>query len=441
VSLKPPESVRKLRETLHAKAKGNPGYRFYSLYDKVYRNDILHHAWQRCRANGGAAGVDGQSFEQIEAQGLERWLEGLTEELRIRTYRPQALRRVWIAKENGKQRPIGIPTIKDRVIQMATVLVIEPIFEADMPSEQYAYRSDRSALEAVDQAHWLLCQGYHQVVDADLSGYFDSIPHRELKKSLARRISDGAMLALIKMWLEMAVEETDERGRKRRTTESRRTGRGTPQGSPISPLLANIYMRRFVLGWKLLGWEQRLEARIVNFADDLVILCRGPGQEARKRMQERMERLRLCVNAEKTRVRRAPEEPFDFLGYTIGRCYKPQSGRAYIGTRPSRKRIRRVCLRIREMTGKQTRHLTAQQMVEKLNPVLRGWANYFRLGSVSKAYRIVDAHARHRLRQWLCGKCKQRGAGTRRYPEVYLHQTLGLLRLQALTTSLPWAKA
>lgn len=441
MSLKPPESVRKLRETLHAKAKGSPDYRFYSLYDKVYRKDVLEYAWRCCRANGGAAGVDRQTFEQIEAQGVEGWLDGLTEELRTRTHQPQALRRVWIAKENGKPRPLGIPTIKDRVIQMATVLVIEPIFEADLPSEQYAYRSDRSAHDAVDQAHRLLGQGYRQVVDADLSGYFDSIPHQELMKSLARRISDGAMLALIKRWLEMAVEETDERGRKRRTTESRRTGRGTPQGSPISPLLANLYMRRFVLGWKLLGWERRLEARIVNYADDLVILCRGSAQEARQRMQELMERLRLRVNAEKTRVCRAPEEPFDFLGYTFGRCYKPQSGRAYIGTHPSRKRVRRVCLRIREMTGKQTRHLSVQQMVEKLNPVLRGWANYFCLGSVSKAYRIVDAHARHRLRQWLCGKHQQRGQGSRRYPDAYVHQTLGLLRLQGLTRNFPWAKA
>jgi group II intron reverse transcriptase/maturase len=253
---------------LHAKAKGSPAYRFYVLYDKVLRKDVLTHAYACCRANGGAGGVDGQAFEDIQSYGVERWLGELTEELRNRTYRPQAVRRVWIPKPDGKQRPLGIPTVKDRVVQMAAVLVLEPIFEADLQPEQYAYRPGRSALDAVQVVHALVSTGHDEVVDADLSGYFDSIPHAELMKSVARRVSDRHLLHLIKMWLEAPVEETDERGRKQRCTRNKDTGRGTPQGAPISPMLSNLYMRRFVLGWKVLGHERRLDAHIVNYADD-----------------------------------------------------------------------------------------------------------------------------------------------------------------------------
>jgi group II intron reverse transcriptase/maturase len=248
MSLTPPPSVQKLQAALHAKAKGAPDYRFYALYDKVYRKDILRFAYDCCKSNKGAAGVDGQGFEEIEAYGVDRWLGELTQELKERTYRPAAVRRVHIPKPDGKTRPLGIPTVKDRVVQTAAVLVLEPIFEADLPPEQYAYRPDRSALDAVRHVHKLLTTGHGQVVDADLSGYFDSIPHAELMQSVARRVSDGAMLHLIKMWLVAPVEETDDRGRKQRTTRNRDQGRGTPQGAPISPLLSNLYMRRFVAG-------------------------------------------------------------------------------------------------------------------------------------------------------------------------------------------------
>ena len=350
MNLATPVSVQKLQKALHAKAKEAPGFRFYALYDKVYRQDVLAFAYRCCKANGGAAGVDGQNFEDIERYGLERWLGELAQELKSRTYQPLPVRRVHIPKPKGGQRPLGIPVIRDRVAQTAAVLVLEPIFEADLPMEQYAYRRDRGTLDAVRQVHRLINTGYGEVVDADLSSYFDSLPHAELLKSVARRVVDGAMLQLIKMWLEAAVEETDERGNRHRSTRNRDEGRGTPQGSPISPLLSNLYMRRFVLGWKKLGHEQRLEARIVNYADDLVICCRGGGEQALAAMRDLMRRLRLTVNENKTRVCRLPEEKFDFLGYTFGRCYSPQTGRAYLGTTPSKQRVQRVCAAISQLT-------------------------------------------------------------------------------------------
>jgi RNA-directed DNA polymerase len=441
MSLTPPPSVQKLQAALHAKAKGSPDYRFYALYDKVYRKDVLACAYERCKANKGAAGVDGQGFEDIEKYGLDRWLGELTQELKSRTYRPAAVRRVHIPKPEGKTRPLGIPTVKDRVVQAAAGLILEAVFEADLQPEQYAYRPNRSALDAVRHVHKLLGTGHGQVVDADLSGYFDSIPHAELMQCVARRVSDGAMLHLIKMWLEAPVEETDDRGHTQRTTRNKDQGRGTPQGAPISPLLSNLYMRRFVLGWKALGHERRLDAHIVNYADDFVICCRGSAEPALTAMAEMMSKLKLTVNPTKTHVCQMPNETFDFLGYTFGRCYSPRTGRSYIGTRPSRKRVARICDAVRQVTARSTLTLDAQTIVGKLNRMLSGWANYFCLGPVSKAYRAVQQHAQDRLRWWLCAKHKVRGRKSKQFYDQYLHQTLGLMNLCGKTASFPWADA
>src|SRR5580698_3471846 len=426
-------SVQKLQTALHAKAKESPDFRFYSLYDKVYRKDVLMYACERCKANGGAAGVDNQTFEDIEQHGLERWLDELAQELNSQTYQPQPVRRVYIPKPDGKQRPLGIPTIRDRVAQTAAMSVLEPIFEADLQPEQYAYRANRSALDAVRHVHKLINTGHRKIVDADLSSYFDSLPHCELLKSVARRIVDGAMLHLIKMWLEAPVEETDERGNQRRSTRNRDEGRGTPQGAPISPLLSNLYMRRFVLVWKKLGYEERWEAYIVNYADDLVICCRTGAEQALATMQEMMSKLKLTVNDSKTRVCALPEEKFDFLGYTFGQCYSPKTGRAYLGTIPARKRVHRICGEIREMTGRSTTSLDPVTIVTQLNRTMCGWANYFCLGPVGTAYRAVDGYATMRLRPWLRTKHKLSGRANGMFPDTHLYGDLGLVRLDKRT--------
>jgi RNA-directed DNA polymerase len=442
VSLTPPAKVQKLQESLHAKAKRAPSYRFYALYDKLYRADVLCHAYLCCQANEGAAGVDGQTFAAIMEYGLFRWLDELAEELRKKTYCPQPVRRVYIPKPDGKQRPLGIPTIKDRVVQMAALLVLEPIFEADLQPEQYAYRPGRSAMAAVTQVQALLKTGHTEVVDADLSGYFDSIPHAELMKTVARRVSDRHLLALIKAWLEMPVEESDERGRKQRTTRNRDEGKGTPQGAPLSPLLSNLYMRRFILGWKQLGHERRLDAHIVNYADDFVICCRDTAAEAMTVMRTMMGKLKLTVNETKTRLCRVPEETFDFLGYTIGRCYSPKTGTPYISVRPSAKKIQGLCRELSEQTQRgRWNWFEPEDMAGHLNRILIGWANYFCLGWVSRAYRAVTAHACHRLRQWLVGTQKVQGSIWSRFNDRHLHERLGLINLAACRHRFSWAKA
>ena len=434
-------TVQELQRALHAKAKESPAFRFYTLYDKIYRKDVLWCAWRRCLINGGAPGEDEQTFEEIERYGVTKWMDELAEELRTKQYQPQAVRRVYIPKPDGKQRPLGIPTIKDRVVETAALIVLEPIFEADLQPEQYAYREGHSAQAAVKAVHQLLIAGYREVVDADLSGYFDSIPHAELMQCVARRVSDKAVLHLIKLWLVAPVEEKDSRGRRHRTTRNKDEGRGSPQGAPISPLLANLYMRRFVLGWKVLGHQRALQACIVNYADDFVICCRRNADQAMQAMRDMMTRLKLTVNETKTHVCRVPDESFDFLGYTFGRGYAPRTGQPYIGARPSQKKVARLRRAISEQTSARWGLADPEEIVERLNLMIRGWANYFSYGSVSRAYRAVDYHARERLRQWLCRKHKVDGRGTARFPLQYGYQKLGLIELRVQRRKLPRANA
>ena len=436
------EKVQRLQRALHAKAKDAPSLRFYSLSDKVWRADVLAVAWQKVRRNGGAAGVDGETVADIEAFGVDRWLGVLARDLKAGTYRPRAVRQVLIPKkQRGKFRPLGIPCLRDRVAQTAAMLVLSPIFEADLQPEQYAYRPGRSAQDAVKRAHRLLNGGYREVVDADLSDYFGQIPHAELMRSVARRVSDGRLLGWIKAWLEMAVEEDDGHGGRRRMNRARREHKGTPQGSPISVVLSNIYMRRFIMGWKVLGHAQRFQAEIVNYADDLLVLGKTPAAEMLTVVEALMERLKLTVNAGKTHCCRVPEESIEFLGYRIGRNYRRNTGRAYIGTRPSVASVQSICRRISELTTRRDGLLPSRVIVARLNRLLDGWANYFTLGQVRPAYAAIDRHAARRLRRWLRRKHKVRSRGLVRFSDARLRQDYGLTLLQSRTTSLPWAKA
>ncbi len=397
-SLTRPDKVQRLQRVLHAKAKAEPKLRFHALADKVWRMDFLYQAWRRVRRNAGQPGVDGQSIAMVEAQGVEPWLRELSRELREGTYRPQAVRQVLIAKKQpGKFRPLGIPCLRDRVAQTSAMLVLSPIFEADLQPEQYAYRAHRSANEAVEQVHQLISRGHHEVVDADLSNYFGEIPHAELMRSIARRVSDGRMLALIKSWLTMAVAKEDGKGGRRCSNRARKEKKGTPQGAPISPLCSNIYMRRFIVGFKHLGFAQHFRAAIVNYADDFCVLGKAPAAEMLRAVKSIMEALKLPLNEQKTRCLRCPEEALEFLGYRIGWNYRPTNGSRYIGTRPSASSVKHICRHIRDLTDRQYLLLDVDQMVNRLNRVLIGWSNYFYGGQVSPAYCKVERYASERL--------------------------------------------
>jgi len=440
-NLTTPGSIQELQAALHAKAKENLGFRFYMLYDKIYRKDVLAYAYARCRSNKGAAGVDGQKFDDIEAYGADRWLGELAEALRNKTCKAQAVRRVYIPKPNGKLRPLSIPTISDRTVMMAVTVVLSPIFEADLPDEQHGYRPERSALTAVREVHSLLSTGHKEVVDADLADYFGQIPHAELLQSVARRVVDRQVLHLIKMWLTAPVEETDDQGRTNRTTRNKDSKQGIPQGSPISPLLSNLYMRRLVLAWKKLGYERRYSAHMVTYADDLVICCRFGAQQALAALRQIAGRLKLTVNEDKTHVCRLPEGRFDFLGYTFERCYSTTTGKAYLGTRPSKKSIARMVAAISAQTENRMLLLDAPALVQRLNRKLTGWANYFCLGPVSKSYRILDAHTTSRLRRWLRRKHKVGNTGRRCFSDKQLYDVWGLACLHPRTRDFPWANA
>ena len=413
MSLTTPEKIETLQRKLYAKAKAEPGFRFDLLYDKIYRADILAYAYELAKANDGAPGVDGVTFDTIEAAGLEGWRTALAEELRAKTYRPQPVRRVMIPKPGGGERPLGIPTIRDRVVQTAAKLVLEPVFEADFDPEAYGYRPGRSAVDAVRRVHGYLKNGYTDVVDADLSKYFDTIPHDELVQCVARRISDKHVLALVKMWLKTPVEENTGTGG-RRFTGGKGSKRGTPQGGVISPLLANIYMNRFLKYWRQNGLGQRLRAHVVVYADDLVILTRRHAGEAHAVLKDVMTRIGLGVNETKTKLREATAERFDFLGYTFGPYWDRRTGKRYLGAGPSAKSRQRLKAKVHALTVPGNM-LPWPAVCDRLNSLLAGWQAYFGYGTLSRTYKDVDWYVANRVRHFLRRRHKVRSRGSRQF--------------------------
>ena len=428
MSLTTPSKIRELQIKLYRKAKNEPEFRFYQLYDKVYREDILDHAYELARANHGAPGVDGESFEDIESRGLEEWKNGLREELRNKTYQPQPVRRVMIPKPGGGERPLGIPTVRDRVAQTAAKLILEPIWEAELEPNAYGYRPRKSAQGAIRKVDELLHEGYTDVVDADLSKYFDTIPHSELLQCVARRIVDRYMLHLIKMWLKVPVEERDGNG-KRRLTGGKDNDRGTPQGGVISPALANLYMNRMLKGWRQSRRGEQFRAQMVNYADDFVILSRGKAAEALEWTRGVLKRLELTLNEKKTSVRNAREERFDFLGYTFGPHYSPRTGREYLGHSPSKKSVSRIKTKVGELLVPGNMD-PWEKVCERLNQILKGWRTYFGCGATSKAYRAVDEHVYDKVRHFLRRRHKVSSQGTHQFPEERVFGSMGVVRLQ-----------
>jgi RNA-directed DNA polymerase len=435
MSLTTPDNIRTLQRKLYLKAKAEPGYRFYLLYDKIYRSDILLHAYELVRANRGAPGVDGVTCAAIETAGREDWLADIATELRTKTYQPQPVRRVMIPKPGGGERPLGIPTIRDRVVQTAAKLVLEPIFEVDLEPAAYGYRPGRSGIDAVKAVHRLLCQGFTDVVDADLSKYFDTIPHNDLLRSVAARIVDRHVLRLIKMWLKTPVEETDPEGR-RRMSGGKHSNCGTPQGGVISPLLANRYMNRFLRHWRQQGCGEAFQASVVTYADDFVILSRGYAEEALAWTRRVMSRLGLTVNEAKTTVRDARQEQFDFLGYSFGPHHYRKDGHWYLGASPSRKSVQRLKERVGEITVP-SNLAPWEEVRDQLNHLLRGWANYFSYGTRLMAYRAADHSVYEAVRGFLTRRHKVPTRGTRRFSDHVVFEKLGVLRLRRMHIGAP----
>jgi RNA-directed DNA polymerase len=428
MSLETPDKIRTLQRKLYCKAKAEPAFRFYLLYDKICREDILQHAYALARANAGAPGVDGVTFKQIDALGVEAWLAGLREELVSKTYRPDPVRRVMIPKPGGGERPLGIPTIRDRVVQTAAKIVLEPIFEADFEDSAYGYRPRRSAVDAVKETHRLICRGYTDVVDADLSKYFDTIPHSDLLKSVARRIVDRHVLWLLKLWLKAPVEERDGDGT-RRVSGGKSNTCGTPQGGVASPLLANIYMNRFLKHWRLSGRGEAFHAYIISYADDFVILSRGCAKEALMWTKAVMMKLGLTLNEVKTSVKNARKESFDFLGYTLGPHRYRKDGHWYLGASPSKKSVQRVKTKIGGVL--KPGNMGAWPTVrDRLNRLLIGWSAYFGYGTRLQAYRAIDHYVYDHVRHFLVRRHNVQGRGTRRFSRDDVFGELGVLHLR-----------
>ena len=432
MSLTTPDTIRTLQRKLYTKAKQEPAYRFYALYDKISRDDVLNHAWRLVKANRGSPGIDGISFEAIEnGIGVETLLRELARDLQDKTYRAQPVRRVMIPKADGSSRPLGIPTIRDRVAQMAVKLIIEPIFEADFYPHSYGFRPKKSAHDAMDDISSALWAGYTQVIDADLSKYFDSIPHAKLMAVVAERIVDGGLLALIKQWLKAPVIGEDDNGVKKTVGGGKANRKGTPQGGVISPLLANCYLHILDRIWQRRHLKGKLQAHLVRYADDFVVMCRKDVEEPLKVVRHVLERLDLSLNEAKTHIVDATQASFNFLGFTIQMSRGASTGKSYPNVRPADKSLKKIKARLTELTQRNLTAIPLGDIVGSVNRSLRGWANYFHYRNSSLAMSKVRNHAEDRLRTHLMKrhKVKDRGTGLRRFPRADLYGRYGLYKV------------
>jgi len=436
VTLETPDKIRELQRKLYRKAKQEPNFRFYLLYDKVYRRDILSHAYRLVKANKGAPGVDGLSFDRIEGRegGAEKYLDEMAEDLKRKTYRPMSVRRVYIPKPDGRQRPLGIPVIKDRVVQMAVKLVIEPIFEADFEDNSYGFRPKRDAHQAMDDVSLQLRMGKTQVIDADISKYFDTIPHNKLLALVAKRIVDKNILRLIKLWLKAPVVEEGKDGKKR--TEG--NPRGTPQGGVISPVLANIYLHVLDRIWKVKKVEERFKARLIRYADDFVVLCQGQTERVLKGIKMVLGDLELSLNEDKTRLIDAKKQPFDFLGFTLEVKRNPKTGKMFPLITPSEEAMTEIKAEVKALTCRRTLCLPKEVVIKKLNEVVRGWVGYFYYGNCSRALSSLKGFLDERVRIYLRRKHAKKSRGYKAYPYKYLYGNLGLYKIP---TTAPWTQA
>lgn len=430
-----PATIRTLQRKLYTKAKQESAYRFYALYDKISRAEVLAHAWRLVRANRGSPGIDGISFEAIEGGiGIETFLRQLAQDLKDKTYRAQPVRRVMIPKADGSLRPLGIPTIRDLVAQMAVKLIIEPIFEADFCPNSYGFRPGKSAHDAMDDIANALWAGYTQVIDADLSKYFDSIPHAKLMAVVAQRIVDGGILHLINMWLKAPVIGEDEKGIRRTVGGGKANRRGTPQGGVISPLLANCYLHLLDRIWQRRQLKGRLRAHLVRYADDFVVMCRQDVQEPLNVVRRVLERLGLELNEAKTRIVDATEASFNFLGFSIRMSRGRRTGKPYPHVCPADKSLMKIKTRLTQLTGRELTPIPLEAIVENVNRSLSGWVNYFHYRNSSLAMEKVKTHAEQRLRTHLMKrhKVKARGIGEGRFPSADLYRRYGLYRVSTV---------